>query len=235
MRQRCGDVTRVVHCTGVAPGGDGRRSTSRPMCACGPRPCVGADPPAGGIGEKNPCHAPTPIHCAARGALGGGRSDSDGRNQTKAERGRETGSASARSAGAACANIRPVRATLVDEASSSFRSPEPLRAPGNFMAPAAVPTSIGLRAHRTSVFSPLYGRTTIGVRTFFYYFSLLPSFIRPFLQLTARRRQRPAGTVCAGPRNSHPHPTPPAGWELGSCSWVVCSACTFRFRLNPIG
>lgn len=132
--------------------------------------------------------------------------------------------------------VRPVRAMLVDEASSSsFRSPEPLRARGNFMAPADVPTSIGLRAHRTSVFSPLYGRTTIGVRTFFYYFSLLPSFIRPFLQLTARRRQRPAGTVCAGPRNSHPHPTPPAGWELGSCSWVVCSACTFRFRLNPIG
>lgn len=54
------------------------RSTSLPMCACGSRPCVGADAPAGGIGEKNPCHAPTPIHCAARGALGGGRSDSDG-------------------------------------------------------------------------------------------------------------------------------------------------------------
>lgn len=32
MRQRCGDVTRVVHCTGVAPG-DGRRSTP-PRCPC---------------------------------------------------------------------------------------------------------------------------------------------------------------------------------------------------------
>jgi hypothetical protein len=32
MRQRCGDVTRVVHCTGVAPG-DGSRSTP-PRCPC---------------------------------------------------------------------------------------------------------------------------------------------------------------------------------------------------------
>lgn len=166
MRQRCGDVTRVVHCTGVAPGGDGRRSTSRPMCACGPRPCVGADPPAGGIGEKNPCHAPTPIHCAARGALGGGRSDSDGRKEPN-KSGAGRGGAERQAARLLVLSVPSVRCW-------STRHHHHHSGPRNLCeleeiswAPAAVPTSIGLRAHRTSsVFSPLYGSTTIGVRTF---------------------------------------------------------------------
>jgi hypothetical protein len=64
------------------------RSTSLPMCACGPRPCVGADPPAGGIGKKTHAMRPRPF-IARRAAryVADGRIPMVGRNQTKAERG----------------------------------------------------------------------------------------------------------------------------------------------------